>query len=74
MGHSGDDAVHKTHHEMKKHQQNQLKILVLVYFDVLHRIRYEKRGAILVQCAFNPHILHNFLSELTPFLLRYQLT
>ena len=30
MGHSEDDAVHKIHHKMKTHWQNQLKISVLV--------------------------------------------
>ena len=37
---------------MKMHRQNQLKILVLVYFKILYRIRYKNIDVILVQCPF----------------------
>ena len=49
MGHSEDDAVHKIHHKMKTHWQNQLKISVLVWFKILYRIRFKKIDVILVQ-------------------------
>ena len=47
MGHSEDDAVHKIPHKMKMHRQNQLKILVLIWFDILYRIEYKKIDVIL---------------------------
>ena len=53
MGHSEDDAVHKIPHKLKTHWQNQLKILVLVWFKVLYGIRHKKIDVILVQCPFN---------------------
>ena len=43
MGHSGDDAVHKIHHKMKTHWQNQLKILVLFSFKILYTIMFIKK-------------------------------
>ena len=39
MGHTGDDAM--------------LKFLVLVQFDILFRLRYQKMDVVLVQCFFN---------------------
>ena len=53
MGHSEDDAVHKIPHKMKTHWQNHLKILLLITFKILYRIRYEKIDVRLVQCPFN---------------------
>ena len=53
MGHSGDDAVHKIPRKMKTHWQNHLKISVLIWFNILYRIRYKKIDVILVQCPFN---------------------
>ena len=54
MGHSEDDAVHiLIPHKMKTHGRNQLKISVLVYISILYRIRYKKKGVVLVQCPFN---------------------
>ena len=52
MGNSGDDAGHKIPYKMKTHQQNQLKLLVLVYFIVVYRTRPKKVNGILVQCPF----------------------
>ena len=51
MGHAGDDVVCNRPHKIKILWQNQLKSLV--YFKVLHRIRYKRIDAILVQCPFN---------------------
>ena len=42
MGHSVDDAVDKISHKMKKHQQNQLKILALVSFKIFYGNGYKK--------------------------------
>ena len=42
MGHSGDDAVHKKSNKMKTHWPNWLKFLVLAYFKVLFRTRYNE--------------------------------
>ena len=53
MGHSEDDAVHKIPHKVKMHWQSQLKISVLIWFNILYRIRYKKIDVTLVQCPFN---------------------
>ena len=53
MGHSEDGAVHKIPHKMKMHQQNQLKILVLVKLIIHYGIRYKKIDVKLVHCPFN---------------------
>ena len=42
MEHSEDDAVHKIPQKMKTHWQNQLKLLVLVQFEIIYRIRCKK--------------------------------
>ena len=43
MGHSEDDAVHKIPHKMKMHLQNEQKILILIWFNILYRSRYKDR-------------------------------
>ena len=40
---------------MKTHWQNQLKFSVLVWFQILYRIRYKKIDVILAQCPFKYH-------------------
>ena len=56
MGHSEDDADHKIPHKKKTDCQNQLKISVLVQFNILYGIRYKKTDVILVQCPFKKEI------------------
>ena len=56
MGHYGDDAVHKKSNKIKRHLPNRLKILVLVYFNVLFSTRYNEVDVKLVQCLFKHNI------------------
>ena len=42
MGHSGDEVNHKRAHQVKSHWPNQMKISVLLYFEVLYGTRYKK--------------------------------
>ena len=64
MGHSEDDAVHKIPLKMKTHWQNQLKISVLIWFDILYRIRYKKIDVTLVQCPFKDYNCAGCISPL----------
>ena len=54
MGHC-DDAVHKKSNKMKMHWPNWLKFLVLAYFKVLFRTRYNEIDVILVQFPLNAY-------------------
>ena len=59
MGCSGDDAVHKSPHKMRMHEQNLLKSVVSVYFkvNIIYNLIKNKKeihvDAALAQCHFN---------------------
>ena len=73
MGHSEDGVVHKIPHKMKTLWQNQLKISVLVKFEVLCGIRYKKIDVILVQCPFNLiHTRQKYNYHLLKFMKNYE--
>ena len=63
MGHSEDDAGHKIPYKMEMHWQNQLKISVLVKFEIFYRIRHKKIDVIIVQCPFK-FKQHFFLTKI----------
>ena len=73
MGDSGNDAIYIRPHRMKTHCQNQLKIAVQVYFEILYRTRHKKTEVMMTSKLSNAplsvYVVNKHLIQTCPYYL-----